>query len=209
MIAGILWTILILSVLFAAQGIYRNWDVYRGRATEYDALPDHLNEESEIENAFPDDSQFKGFFGKLYRKFHKVTKPWGAFGPRSKFWWARWRTFPMTLIALRGPGRFRFEKDDMEVVQWDESPFSFIFNADFHDHYLSRIQYYCRWHIAVQWPLQISAHWYWRDTFEMPKFPNRPADTTIKDMIFVYGPIHRDGDVVYWLLSFFIGGAWK
>lgn len=206
MIAGILWTILIVSVLFAAQGIYRNWDVYRGRATEYDALPDKLNEESEIENAFPDDSQYKGFFGNLYRKFHKITKPWGAFGPRSKFAWARWRTTPVTILAMGGKGPWRGENDKEERAG-NEIPFWFGW-YDTSPWYVSRVQYWKRWHFMVQWPLSVTFHVYWRAE-DVPVYPNRPKDTTIKDMVFLYGPIHRDADVVYWLLSFFPGGAWK
>lgn len=201
----ILGTLITLALLFAAQGIYRNWDVYRGRTKAYDALPAHLDEEGEIEDAFPDDSQYSGFFGRAYRKFHKITKPWGVFGPRSKFSWARWRKYPKTLFMVGGKGPWRIESDlddsaiNLPGVSW------FV---DARYCYLSRVQYWKRWHFAVQWPLQISFHAYWRAE-DVPVYPKRPKDTTIKDMIFAYGPIHRDADVVYWLLSFFVGGSWK
>lgn len=206
MIAGILCTILILGVLFAAQGVYRNWDVYRGHSTRYDALPLHLDEESEIEAAFPDDSQYTGFFGKIYRKFHKITKPWGAFGPRSKFAWARWRNNPVTVLAIGGKGPWRGESDYAGERTGNEG--NWIGWHDMAPYYLSRIQYWKRWHLAINWPLQVTFHIYWRAE-DVPVYPNHPKDTTIKDMVFGYGPIHRDADRVYWLLSFFFGGAWK
>lgn len=200
----ILGTFLVLAILFTAQGVYRNWDVYRGRSLEYDALPEHLNTQAKIDAAFPDDSQYSGFFGRIYRKFHKITKPWGVFGPRSKFWWARWSAYPRTLFAIGGKGPWRYEYADGDLVFNDQV----IFNESYPSMYLSRIQYWKRWHVSVSWPFSITVHAYWRAK-DVPVYPHHGGDTTIKDMVYAYGPIHRDGDVVYWLFSFFFGGGWK
>lgn len=196
--------------LIAAQGIYRNWDVYRGKRTTYDAMPEHLDEQVEIDNAFPDDSQFAnrkgllGVFGRALRAWKKITKPWEAFGPQSRFWWARWRPVPTVLFAARGEGRWRMENDVTEIGLRDIKRCN-----SWPNWYLSRIQYWSRWHIAVQWPLQITGHIYWRKA-DVPQFPDRPAkDLGITRLFYVYGPIHRDADGIYWLNSFFFGGGFK
>ncbi len=196
-------------VLIAAQGIYRNWDVYTGKRTTYDALPEHLDEQSEIDAAFPDDSQFAnrkgllGVYGRALKKFNKLTKPWMAVGPRSRFWWARWRETPITLFAIKGKGKWRFENDEIDLALNDRNKVK-----GWPNWYLSRVQYWCRWHFAVNWPLQITFHVYWKES-SVPKWPDHGGDTNITDMLYVYGPGHRDADKVYWLISGFIGGGWK
>lgn len=195
-------------LLFVGQGVYRNY----GKTT-YDAMPEHLNEKLEVENAFPDDSQYSGLFGRLWKRLMKTTKPWEAFGPRSNYWWARWRSTPLTIFAIHGKGPFRLERDGHPDAALDEAPgrFRTLWMAGSNTenaYYFSRVQYWTRWHFAVQWPFQITFHAYWRAK-DVPNYPDRPRDLTIKDVFFVYGPIHRDADKVYWIGSFFIGGGWK
>ncbi len=200
---------LTIIAIIAAQGIYRNWDVYRGKRTTYDAMPEHLDEQVEIDGAFPDDSQFanrKGIFGvlgRLWKAWKKLVRPWEVFGPRSRFWWARWRSTPIVLFAAKGEGRWRMENDEIDIGLNDRRK-----TEGWPNWYLSRIQYWTRWHIAVKWPLQITGHIYWRKA-DVPKFPDRPEkDLGITRLFYFYVPIHRDADKTY-LVSFFIGGGFK
>ena len=206
----IVFTALAIIAVIAAQGIYRNWDVYRGKRTTYDAMAEHFDEQVEIDAAFPDDSQFAnhkgiiGILGRLWKSWKKITKPWEAFGPHSRFSWAQWRATPIVLFAARGKGRWRMENDEIELGLNDRHKCD-----GWPNWYLSRIQYWTRWHVAVQWPLQISGHIYWKAE-DVPAFPNRPRkDMGITELFYFYGPIHRDADKIYWLMSFFFGGGFK
>jgi hypothetical protein len=112
----------------------------------------------------------------------------------------------MVLFAVRGKGIWRWEDDKTDI------PFGQTFNKIVfwtpRDCYLSRVQYWSRWHFAVQWPLQVTFHVYWRAADVA--FPyERPKGMSIKKMFFAYGPVHRDADAVYWFPSGYIGGKWK
>lgn len=192
---AILATFAICLFLFAIQGIYRNW----GRST-FDALPSNIDEPYE-------------WIGKdhdkvWYTRWVKYVKGYFAFGPRSAYSWARWRAVPKILFAIKGKGAWRWEHDVAdEVIDYEEGILRDK-SLTRSSYYLSRVQYYCRWHFAIQWPLQVSFHYYWNKDV-MPRSPIRTGDTTWRDMLFIYGPTHRDADRVYWILSFFIGGTWK
>lgn len=113
-----------------------------------EALPEHLNDPSEIDAAFPDDSDL----GKYWRWFKKTTKTWFVFGPRDSHWLHRWREWPVCLFKL-GQSRswWRYEDDTTSWYGFPNSPC-----------YLSRVQYYQSWHVQVQWPLFIElqiANW--------------------------------------------------
>lgn len=76
------------------------------------ALPEHLNSQEEIDQAFPDDSQYGDtWYGRIYKWFHKKTKGMTAFGPRDIHWYHRWRKYPYILLALFGGGESRWEND--------------------------------------------------------------------------------------------------
>lgn len=202
MILGIVGTLLAIALFFAAQGIYRNWDVYRGRDLEFDAMPDHLNTQAEIDAAFPDDSQFAnrtgliGLYGRALKKFNKLTKPWSVFGPRSRFAWARWQFPPKIIFKLGGKGTWRYElitRPDGYLSYW----------------IYSRCQYYKRWALIVEWPLSLTFHIYWREKDVPVEDQPWANDFGITRLLFAYGPIHWDADIIYWLLSFYVGGQWK
>ena len=151
------------------------------------ALPPHLRD---IENHFPDDDQYNHIpvFGKLYRWYQKKTKTWFAFSYRCDELWARWRKVPKTLIAWGGDEKWRAES---VADEW----------------YYSRIQYYNRWSLIVQWPLMISAHWYPKAA-DVPNFWEPLPNTDGKLWFFFWN--HYDADNVYWMLtSVFIGRVWK
>lgn len=208
----ILGTFLVIALLYVAQGTYRNWNVYRGRETEFDALPEHLNTQAEIDAAFPDDSQFAnrkglvGVYGRLLKRFNKLTKPWSVFGPRSKFWWARWSFPPREIFKVGGKGPWRYETiAGIPIVEETPAHFGVV---PLH-HILSRCQYYKRWHLAVQWPLMVTFHVYWHEKDVPVEGQPWVNEFSIKQLLFAYGPIHWDTDIIYWLLSFYLGGQWK
>lgn len=173
----------------------------------WSALPEHLNSPEKVEAAFHDDSQFGTTgFGGLYRWYNKKTKAWFAFSYRCTEWWARWRMYPKVLLAAAGEGFWRFENEisDLHIstdLGW------YVLNCDFGDDYLSRIQYFTRWHIAIQWPLMISFHFYpFAKDVPMPDSPHLDLDGKV-----VFGYFgHFDADKVYWMFtSAYLGRNWK
>lgn len=178
------------------------------------ALPEHLNDEDEIENAFPDDSQYgDSFFGRLYRRYNKATKTWFAFSYRCTEWWAKTKTYPMIAFAIRGKGAWRIEHEGGDWV--GDSP-RIVVMRKMDDGYLSRIQYYTRWHFAIQltvWdkiPLiipMISFHWYPKAA-DVP-VANQPRPELDGKLWFGYWG-HFDADLVHWLItSAYLGRNWK
>ena len=182
------------------------------------AMPEHLNDPEEIENAFPDDSQFgtTSWWGRLYRWYNKETKTWFAFSYRCTEWWARWRKYPKVLLALKGDGPFRIETDGWDSVydadyllneeMWAYRDLNDMI-GEYSQGYLSRIQYWCRWHFAIQWPLMVSFHFYPKSA-DVPKYGEIRPDLDGK-VVFGYWN-HFDADLVYWMItSGYIGRNWK
>lgn len=171
------------------------------------ALPEHLQD---IEHNFPDDEQFgtTTWYGRLYRWFNKTTKTWFAFSYRCPEEWAQWRKIPLVLFAVRGKGCWRWEHSDnhSEVYDFSER----IINdrtLGKSSYYLSRCQYYSRWHFAIQWPLMISFHFYFKASDVPDPLKFRP-DLDGKALIFYWN--HFDADLVYWMLtSFYLGTNFK
>lgn len=172
------------------------------------AMPEHLNTPEEINAAFPDDEQFgtTSWWGRLYRWYQKETKTWFAFSYRCTEWWARWRKYPKVLFAIAGKGFWRFESANGDSTITTNGQF-YILNEDFGDEYLSRIQYYTRWHLAVQWPLIVTAHFY--PKAEDVPVPGEPRPELDGKLWFVYFN-HFDADLVYWMItSAYLGRNWK
>lgn len=173
------------------------------------ALPDHLNSREEIENAFPDDSQYgDSWFGRIYRRYQKATKTWFAFSFRCPEWWARWRRFPKLLFVRHGEGPLRWESP----FGWDTSLQPSVIGNQTFDYtgsavYLSRCQYWTRWHFAIQWPLMVSFHFYFRA--KDVSVPGADHSNTDGKLLFGYWN-HFDADLVYWMLtSLYLGRNWK
>lgn len=173
------------------------------------ALPDHLKD---VENAFPDDDQYgTNWFGRLYRKYNKVTKTWFAFSYRCTEWWAKWRKVPKLLFVLHGEGLLRIESDAGRSALWNETtgfPLdklgTYISGGVW---YLSRIQKYTRWHIAVQWPLMVSFHCYPKAE-DVLRYGEPEWGTDGKLWFFYWN--HYDSDLIYWMLtSIYSGKNWK
>lgn len=183
------------------------------------AMPEHLNTREEIDAAFPDDNQYgNGWFGRLYRWYQKSTKTWFAFSYRCTEWWARWRKYPKVLIALKGKGPFRFESEDSDSTYeakylFNEDILAYIdISADVAEYrqgYLSRIQYYTRWHFAIQWPFMVSFHFY-PNAKDVPSAdPNAPREDLDGKLWFGYWG-HFDADLIYWMItSGYLGRNWK
>ncbi len=144
----------------------------------WDALPDHINQPHNW-NGKDDDDHW-------YTRWRKQVKGYFAFGPRSKHWWARFREWPITVFAMRGKGFFRLEDDTVAVPLESERLFCW-WNPNEDGFYLSRVQYWTKWHIALQWPLFLHGHYgQWQG----------------------YIGFKRDADRVYWL-SLYFGRTWK
>jgi hypothetical protein len=173
----------------------------------WSALPHHLNDPHEIEASFPDDSDY----GFLIRRLKKATKHWFAFGPRATEWWAKWRTHPIILFALFGRGSSRWETSQLEtgfhLSLRNPAQTILLCDPSAAKVYLSRVQYWTRWHVSLQWPLMLTFHVYWRET-DVPSYPSKPQAMNVSRMLFVYFG-HRDADDVYWPISAYVGGKWK
>jgi hypothetical protein len=173
------------------------------------ALPEHLNDPDEIEAAFPDDKQYgTGLFGRFYTWIHKVSKTWFCFSYRCTEWWAKWRKIPLVLFAARGKGVWRWESANGSGLELHDYG-RFIINESLtvSGFYLSRIQYYCRWHFAIQWPLMISFHFYPKAS-DVP-VPGEPRQDLDGKLWYAYWN-HFDADLVYWMfVSAFVGRTWK
>lgn len=141
----------------------------------WSALPPHINEPNEWDGKDDDDH--------WYTSWRKQVKGWFAFGPRATEWWARWRELPITLFAVFGPGESRWENDFM-AIRAENAPVILFDPTSF---YLSRVQYWCKWHIQIQWPLFICVHYGgWMG----------------------YIGFKRDADKVYWA-ALYLGRTWK
>lgn len=159
----------------------------------WDALPDHLNEPNEW-NGRDDDDHF-------YTAWRKQVKGLFAVGPRSNCWWARWREWPTVLFALFGEGQSRWENDIFVIRSVNN-------NVILHDgsntrFYLSRVQYYCRWHVQLQWPLFLCFHWYWNAN-DVSSYPSK---SKLKGVMGYIG-FKRDADKVYWA-ALYLGTSFK
>lgn len=181
------------------------------------ALPEHLNDPDEIENAFPDDSQYGGWFGRIWKRYNKWAKPIEAWGPRCPrgiaftFWppWIlsrKWRENPIVLLAQRGPGHWRLEKDGAPDLHTSvDNPNDAL--KEHPGYYLSRNQYWCRSHWQICWPLFFCFHRY-NDTAQVMSIATMRED---KDGQLKMGYIgaKRDGDKVFWWIAAFFGKCFK
>lgn len=158
------------------------------------SLPGHLNSKNEIEANFPDDSQYGNtWYGRPWRRFRKWIKPHTAFSHRDIHWYHRWRKQPITLLALFGKGDSRWENEIM-AIRSVNTPVCLYFPSS-NSFYLSRVQYWCDWHVQLQWPLFFSFHF---------QYGRRNTDG-----VQFYIGAKRDADGVFWFPAVFIGRTWK
>lgn len=155
----------------------------------WDALPDKLN-------PYKNPNAWKG----TDTEWKRWVKGLQAF---------RFEGLPRTLFAARGRGPFRWENSDGSKKIADYAD-RVLFRESLQDagYYLSRIQYWTRWHVQLQWPLFFAVHVYHRP-LDVPMFPNEPReDLSIKRMFSFQIGFKRDGDGVSWL-TMFLGGRWE
>jgi hypothetical protein len=142
-----------------------------------------------------------------------IKNPWIhgllAYGPRSKHKWACWRTIPKVLFAIKGEGPWRWEHDEAPTLADYDKGVLKDKTLSHAGYYLSRIQYWCRWHFSIQWPFIITFHVYFKKKDIMPVELSTSHNLPNNTLIYFYIGAHRDGDVVYWFPSAFLGGTWK
>jgi len=148
-------------------------------------------------------------------------KGWLAFGPRATECWAKWRMWPKTIFAVRskiGVFRLETERDERNSAYDSQTRGRVVFNKDWfmesNDRqslivpaYLSAIQYWTRWHFALQWPFHVSFHCYFRKS-DVPRYPTKPGGSVDNKLIYFRFGLRRDSDRVYWL-SIFLGLSWN
>ena len=161
------------------------------------ALPEHLNSREEIENAFPDDSQFgtTSWWGRLYRWYNKETKTWFAFSYRCTEWWARWRRYPKVLFAIKSKdGYFRIETDIRGGSADCAYDARYLFNESV-------------FHVDNSDPLMISFH-FDPQASDVPHYGEPRPELDGKRWFAYWG--HFDADLVYWMFtSAYLGRNWK
>ncbi len=163
----------------------------------WSAVPPHLNP-----HINPD--AWKGTDQDVWWKRWLIPfKGWMAFGPRATEKWAKFREYPWLLFAAKGKGYFRWENTDgsWETIDTPQKIGQQTFDWTGAAVYLSRSQYWTKWHIQLQWPLFIAFHIYWR-LRDVPSFPDRPReDLSILHMFQFQIGFKRDADRVYWLTA--------
>jgi len=215
------------------------------------AFPEHLDTQEEVDQAFPDDSQFAGhWWGRVWKWLNKATKHWEAFGPRSprgvawammipapvlallavfvliplavaSIWWPtwhwwylvpfvpiplarKWRPKPFVIFAMCGKGSWRLERLNGGEASAPQQRFKWM---DFEgEYFLSRIQYWTRWHFAILWPLCFQAHRYTKAGDVLPAMGHGETDGKLWGGYF---GIHFDLDWIYWFWSVTIGKVFK
>ena len=128
----------------------------------------------------------------------KKIQYWLAIGPRGNHWYCKTRALPKTLFVIHGGGPLRYEDSQGRMTS----------NKQKTGMYLSRIQCWCKWHFAIQWPLFFQASIYYSGK-NVSAYPNYPGDElNIFKMISFQIGYKRDGDEIHWLTMFF-GGRWE
>jgi hypothetical protein len=152
----------------------------------WSALPDHLN-------IYKNPDAWKGTDDDVwYMRWRIKIKGWFAYGYRAPQWWAQWRVSPRCCFKIGGKGPWRWE----------------TFEGLLGHIYLSRIQYWKRWHFQIQWPLAVAGHFYFHKRDVMPDISEDGNVANNKLLYFYFGCMY-DGDGVYWFPAAFIGRVWK
>lgn len=125
----------------------------------------------------------------------------------------KWRLMPTTIFAIKGKGNWRIENTDSTQIApltWHdflvfprlETSAASIMTP----FYLSRVQRWCRWHVALQWPFLIQFHFYFHAS-DVPSASNE--HDTDGQLIGGYRGWHRDGDEIFWGDGCFLGTVTK
>lgn len=170
-----------------------------------EALPDHLRFDLNPDAWKGTDNaswlmRLKKRIQTVFAGSHRVPKG---------FW--KFREFPTTIFTVRGKGAFRLESSTGDQVYRDNDPrYRGLIWWEPTDPdqkgrvYLSRIQIWCRWHFAIQYPLFIQGHVFWRERDIVP-WPDYQSDFGISKYFSFQAGWKRDSDGVSWP-TVFIGG---
>jgi hypothetical protein len=141
------------------------------------------------------------------RWFIPVKLRYLCFGPRDSHYWHRWREWPICVLLKCGKGPIRHENDIIDYAV----PRSHLLWYKSYGDYVSRIQYWTRWHIQLQWPFFVAFHVYFRgkDVPEYPSHVTPEGKNTDNRLFYFYFGAHRDSDKIYWIPSVFLGLTWK
>lgn len=119
----------------------------------------------------------------------------------------RWRLFPTVIFSIRGKGYWRFENSNGNVsvagslgdpnkIQWNLFPrYETSMMSVMVPFYMSRCQYWSRWHFAIHWPFLVTLHWYPKAEDVLPVNIKEDRDGKVRSF---YRGWHRDGDEIYW-----------
>jgi hypothetical protein len=131
-----------------------------------------------------------------------------AYGPRDPHWWECWRTIPKVLFAIGGKGAWRWESDTNKTVADFDGFILRDRTLTKAGYYISRIQYWKRWHLAIHWPFLVTFHFYFKEEDVLVPQINQGSSVDRK-LFYCYFGAHRDADQVYWFPSAFLGLTWK
>lgn len=177
------------------------------------ALPEYLRSKE----------NWKGTDDDVWYMRWRINLKWLiAYGPRATESWAKWRMWPKTIFAIRskiGAFRLETERDERDSAYDAQDHTIFTFNRNWfmpsNDRqsvmvpcYLSAIQYWTRWHLAIQWPFHISFHCYFKKN-DIPRYPEKPGSSVDNKLFFFRFGSRRDSDRVYWFPSLFVGLSWN
>lgn len=160
-----------------------------------ESLPDHLKDPAAWKGTDHDNW--------LFRWFIPLKLKYLCFGPRDTHKWHKWREWPFIVAAFKGKGLFRIENDFHDMAIRND----YLLWAKPYGDYLSRIQYWTRWHIQIQWPFFVAGHFYFKAK-DVPEY-GKPRPETDGKLFYFYFGAHRDADKVYWIPSAYIGLNWK
>ena len=148
---------------------------------------------------------------------------YSLFKPLHFHWWylfpiipfpvtKKWRELPITLFSFSGQGILRLENSKGTSEAYHPTGFYFLSKWGMMEEsspvesYLSRVQYYCRYHFQFQWPFFIAFHFY--PKIEDVRIPNKVSETDGKIWFFYFG-WHRDADNIFWGPSAYLGRNFK
>lgn len=122
----------------------------------------------------------------------------------------RWRDCPILLFGVFGDGHVRWETPDVASEGHAPGRRLTVFQREFiasdgRRVFLSRVQLWCRWHVAVLWPLMVQAHFYPRRADVVPVGNREDRDGKIFNF---YRGWHKD-EIGYWGDGGFAGRNFK
>lgn len=124
--------------------------------------------------------------GSRLMRFKKRIQYWLAVGPLGTHWHCKDRRLP-TALVIYGGGKLRYETGDGKQK----------FVHPYPDTYLSRIQPWCRWHLAIQRPPFITGHIFWSKK-DVQFYPDYKSDFGFKKLFNFYFGYGRDDQPFYY-----------